>query len=77
MLEVVDQRLFEEPADWRAFIPEALESFTARDLAGAIGVKRKLAQKMAYCLRKVSVIDLIGNRGRDNLYRVTGQLIDQ
>jgi hypothetical protein len=70
LLEVVDQRLFEEPADWLAFLPEGLGSFTTRDLAEAIGIRRELAQKMAYCLRKVSVIELIGRRGRANLYKV-------
>jgi len=72
LLEVVDRRLFEEPADWRAFVPEALESFTARDLAEAISVRLQLAQKMAYCLRKAGVIELIGRRGRANLYGVAG-----
>ena len=72
LLEVADQRLFEEPADWLAFLPEGLESFTARDLAEAIDIRRELAQKMAYFLRKGGVIKLIGRRGRANLYRVAG-----
>ena len=72
LLEVVDQRLFEESADWLAFLPEGMESFTARDLAEAIDIGRELAQKMAYVLRKVRVIELIGRRGRANLYRVAG-----
>jgi hypothetical protein len=33
---------------------------------------RELAQKMAYCLRKGSMIELIGKQGRANLYRVAG-----
>ena len=72
LLEVADQRLFEEPADWLAFLPEGLESFTARDLAEAIDIRKELAQKMAYFLRKGGVIKLIGRRGRANLYRVAG-----
>lgn len=70
LLEVVEQRLFEEPADWLGFLPEGLESFTARDLAETIDIRRPLAQKMAYCMRKARVIELIGKRGRANLYRV-------
>jgi hypothetical protein len=31
---------------------------------------RELAQKMAYCLQKGRVIELIGRQGRANLYRV-------
>jgi hypothetical protein len=70
LLEVLDRRLFKEPADWRGFLPEGLESFTARDLATAMDTGRELAQKMAYCLQKGRVIELIGRQGRANLYRV-------
>src|SRR5262245_28554454 len=70
LLEVLDQRLFGESADWLGFLPEGLESFTTRDLATAMDTGRELAQKMAYCLRKGRVIELIGRRGRANLYRV-------
>jgi len=72
LVKVVDQRLFGELSDWNSFLPEGLESFTARDLAEAIAIRRQLAQKMAYCLRKARVIKLIGKRGRANLYRVAG-----
>lgn len=69
LLEVVDRRLFEEAADWQALLPEKLgESFTTRDLAEAMDISRRLAQKMAYCLREARVFELIGKRGRANLY---------
>jgi hypothetical protein len=71
LVEVEDQRLFEEPADWRALVPEKLGgSFTTRELAEAAGIRRQLAQKMAYCLRKVGVVWLIGRQGRANLFGV-------
>ncbi len=70
LLEVVDQRSFDESADWLAFLPEALKSFTASDLAEAIDISTELAQKMAYVLRKGRIIELAGKRGRANLYRV-------
>ena len=73
LLEVVDRKLFEEPADLRELLPEKLaEPFTTRDLAEATGIGRQLAQKVAYCLRKVRVIELAGNRGRANLYEIAG-----
>jgi hypothetical protein len=34
---------------------------------------RVLAQKMAYCLQKGEVIELIGKQGRAKLYRVPAQ----
>ncbi|OQX62058.1 MAG: hypothetical protein B5M51_06630 [Anaerolinea sp. 4484_236] len=70
LLEVVDQKLFEEPADWRALLPKGMGEFTTKDLAEAIGIRRQLSQKMAYCLRKADVVNLIGKRGRANLYKV-------
>jgi hypothetical protein len=69
LLGVLDQRLFLRAADWLAFLPEALQSFTTRDLAAAIDTRRDLAQKMAYCFAKGNVIELIGRQGRANLYR--------
>ncbi len=72
LLEVVDRKLFKESADWLTFIPAGLESFTARDLAEAIDISQELAQKMAYCLRNAGVTNLMGKRGRANLYRVAG-----
>jgi|SRR5215213_71686 len=72
LLDVVDQRVFEEPADWLGFLPEGLESFTTSDLATGMDTDRELAQKMAYCLREGRMIEWIGKRGRDHLYRVAG-----
>jgi hypothetical protein len=70
LLEVRDQRLFENPAQWLGLLPEALASFTTEDLATALGTGRMLAQKMAYCLHKGQVVDLVGKRGRAKLYEV-------
>jgi hypothetical protein len=69
LLAVVDRRVFQS-ADWRGCLPAGLESFTASDLATAMATRSDLAQKMAYCLRQGHVIELIGKRGRANLYRV-------
>jgi len=70
LLEVVDRRVFEKPADWLALLPEGLGPFTARDLAEAMDIRVELAQKMAYCLRGARLVKLIGRRGRGNLYAV-------
>jgi len=70
LLQVLDQRLFGASADWLWFLPAGLESFTTEDLATRMNTRRDLAQKMAYCLREGKMIELIGKRGRANLYRV-------
>jgi hypothetical protein len=72
LLKVLDQREFVASADWLGFLPEGLESFTTSDLATRMNTRRDLAQKMAYCLREGRMIELIGKRGRANLYRVAG-----
>jgi hypothetical protein len=70
LVDVVDRRLFQKSADWLTFVPHGLQSFTTKDLATLADTRRELAQKMAYCLRKAKVIELIGRQGRANLYRV-------
>lgn len=75
--EIVERRLidvlatctFAAPDDWSALLPDGLPApFTTQDLAGALDVNRRLAQKMAYCLRKAEVIEQCGTKGRANLY---------
>ena len=70
LVDVLDRRLFVEAADWLAFVPDGLQSFTTKDLATIAATRRDLAQKMAYCLRQARMIELIGRQGRANLYRV-------
>jgi hypothetical protein len=70
LVDVLDRRLFGTSADWLAFVPDGLQSFTTKDLAAIANTRRELAQKMAYCLRHARMIELIGRQGRANLYRV-------
>lgn len=71
LLDVVEQHRFESPADLGALLPADLPSpFTTADLAEALDQSRRLAQQMAYCLRKVSVITEVGRRGRSILYQI-------
>ena len=69
LLQVVDRRLFETPADMRALIPMSLvEPFTTTQLAEAKDQPLWLAQKMAYCLREMGAIAIVGKHGRHVLY---------
>jgi hypothetical protein len=72
LLQVLERRLFRQSEDWRGLLPRGLESFTASDLAIAMNTNRELSEKMAYCLRQGRVIELIGKRGRANLYQLAG-----
>jgi len=74
LLEVVEHRLFETPACLGELLPAALpDPFTTADLARALGRPRWLAQKMAYCLRHMDLIEPTGHHNRSVLYaRRTG-----
>jgi hypothetical protein len=76
LVDVLDRRLFLTAADWLAFVPNGLQSFTTKDLATIADTRRDLAQKMAYCLRQAKTIELIGRQGRANLYRVANRGLD-
>jgi hypothetical protein len=69
LLQVVEQFLIEEPADLLQLIPSALDDpFTTSDLAKAVGQPRRLAQQMAYCLRKLGLITASGKRSNAVVY---------
>jgi hypothetical protein len=54
---------------FRDLLPDSLpQPFSSRDLALALEQPRYLAQKMAYCLRKMGAINQVGKRGRSLLY---------
>jgi len=72
LVEVLDQRRFVTPWDLGALLPDTLEfQFTTSELAATLARPRRLAQKMAYCLRKMNVISQVGKRGRAFLYTRT------
>ena len=69
LLDVVGCRLFEQPEDIVAILPAGLpQRFTTMDMARAMGEPRWLAQKTAYCLRKMDVIESVGKQGNAILY---------
>ncbi len=72
LIEVIDSLIFNDPISLLKIIPNELEYFTSQDLVEKLGISKNLAQKMAYCLRKAGVIELIGKKGRANLYKVAG-----
>jgi len=63
LVEVIDRVCFHHPADFLAVVPPSLaEPFTTADLANAVSCTRRLAQQMAYCLRKMGVITVVGKK---------------
>ncbi len=69
LIEVVDKRLYEKPADFLHMIPEDLERpFLNSDLVESLGISVRIAQRMTYCLRKMNAIKIAGKRGNAILY---------
>ena len=69
LLKVLDQKRFNTPAELGELLPPTLsEPFTTSDLAAAIARPRRLAQRMAYCLRKMDMVETVGKEGNAILY---------
>lgn len=71
LIEVVDTVLLRHTEDLTGLLPDDLpETFTTADLAEKLGRPRRVAQQMAYCLRKVGGIVAVGKHGNAVIYRV-------
>jgi hypothetical protein len=70
LLDVVERLRLEKPQDFRRLLPAGLPSvFTSQDVAEMGKMPRYLAQKAAYCLRKMDAIQIEGKRGRSLMMR--------
>jgi hypothetical protein len=69
LIEIVSAHRFSSPKDYLTLLPDLLlPTFTAQDLAKSLAIRHSLAYKMAYCLRKMGMMEVVGKRGRSNLY---------
>lgn len=70
LVRVLERRVFERPADLAALLPATFaEPFTTQDLAQALSLPRRLAQRMTYCLRLMGAIEVVGKSGNSLQYR--------
>jgi hypothetical protein len=53
----------------RALPPLPRQPFSTRELASLLGCSMLLAQRTAYCLRAINIIEAAGKRGRTPLHR--------
>ncbi len=71
LLEVLDRRLYEGPSDFLHFIPDSLEKpFRNSDLVEALGISRRLGQRLTYCLRKMNALKTVGKKGNALLHDI-------
>jgi hypothetical protein len=72
LVEVLGRVAFGTPADVLAVLPPLpSEPFTTRELAVLLGCPLLLAQRTAYCLRAVRLLEPAGKRGAAPLHRAT------
>jgi hypothetical protein len=70
LVEVLDRVEFRVPGDVvRMLPPLPSEPFSTRELAALLGCSVLLAQRTAYCLRMMGIIEAAGKRGRTPLHR--------
>jgi hypothetical protein len=69
LVEVVEATQLDKPEQYAAMLPSNLSRpFTNQELSRQLGLSRRLAEKMTYCLRKMNLLELVGKKGRHNLY---------
>ena len=70
-IALADEYTFERKEDYIQLIPYGLpEPFTAKEFAGAIGVRKENASLILHVLSFVDAVERTGKRGNSYLYRV-------
>jgi hypothetical protein len=70
LVEVLDRAEFRSPSDVLKALPTLpRKPFSTRELASLLGCSMLLAQRTAYCLRMIKIVEPAGRRGRTPLHR--------
>ena len=74
LIERIQTYLFTNETDlWSLFSELIPDTFTSKDVAHCVGMRRKLAQQALYCLRRCGVIEMVSKQGNELIYQTTGQ----
>jgi hypothetical protein len=74
LVDVLDRVVIGGPADVLGALPQLpREPFTTRELGSLLGCGTVLAQRTAYCLRVIELIEPAGKRGPAPLHRLAGR----
>jgi hypothetical protein len=77
-LGVLHRHIFKKPSDFLTLVPPKLsDSFSTQELAEQTNQPRWLAQKMAYCLRKMGAVEVVGKTGNSILYSTKNTIGEQ
>lgn len=73
LTQILSTHRFADVSSLVGLLPEGLpDPFTVRDLAEQLGIGRRLAGKIGYCLRQVGGVKMVGRDGRAYLYSRRG-----
>ncbi|MBW3544483.1 MAG: hypothetical protein KY428_02595, partial [Bacteroidetes bacterium] len=74
LLEVVSSHTFTSPLDFLQLLPSTLPiPFSNKCLAATTGLPLHRCRQLSYCLRKMEVINQVGKKGNELLYKVEAQ----
>jgi hypothetical protein len=70
LVQIVESRSFATAADLRKLLPARMpKQFHTAHLAERLEVPRFAAQRIAYCLREMQAVEIVGKQGNALLYR--------
>lgn len=71
LVDILERRVVAGRQDFRQFLPASLPpAFTSRELAAALKMPAYIAQKMAYSLRMMGLLEINQRQGRSYLYEI-------
>ncbi|MGC9366284.1 MAG: hypothetical protein ACP5FK_04500 [bacterium] len=69
LLQVDEQYFFNKPEELYRLIPDNLPgNFTTTDLSSCLNRSMRLSQKIAYCFKKMDLIQVVGKQGNSLVY---------
>jgi hypothetical protein len=69
LVNVLERKILHSPIDFLMLKPSSIKPpFTNAELAKLLKKPIRLARKMSYCLRKMGIIQVVGNKGRALLF---------
>ena len=76
LINILDIFEFKSLEDFFCFIPDSIpQLFTSKDLQDFWKIPRNLSQRMAYSLRKMGIIQLLGKEKNAYLYRRSSKFL--
>lgn len=67
--EIIDRRVFRTANDYRDLVNIPAETFDVKDVSKVLGIRRRLASRIVYTMRRLGVWQVVGKRGNAYIYQ--------